>query len=844
MSLFKKRKDHRQRDNDIWEKNRLQTAGTIQKGDLDLDFEDTSEPTVQLSTHHLTPPFLTGTNVFTTQRDPISPVRDPQSDIAIAAKRGSALVQQRRQQRERKSKAKDAASLVGSVIGEVLGVDQQKNQSDVNKNSKFNNLPKENGNGDDVEAEIGTKLSIEEQRKTLPAYAARDDVLKMIRDNQVVIVIGETGSGKTTQLTQFLNEDGYGRLGMIGCTQPRRVAAVSVANRVAEEMNVKVGEEVGYVVRFEDVTSPKTIIKYMTDGILLRETLVDSDLEKYSCIIMDEAHERTLSTDVLMGLFKNLMARRRNLKLIITSATMNADRFSRFFGDAPQFTIPGRTFPVDIMFSKFTVEDYVESAVKQALTIHLQSGPGDILIFMTGQEDVEVTCEVLADRLKQLDDPPPLEILPIYASLPAEQQQKIFKKTKPGYRKVVVATNIAETSLTVDGISFVIDPGYSKLKVYNARIGLESLAITPISVANANQRAGRAGRTGPGSCYRLYTEKAAREEMYPQTVPEIQRTNLANTLLLLKSLGVDDLIKFPFLDPPPKETIMASLYELWSIGALDNFGKLTPLGRQMAQFPIQPALSKLLLVASQNGCSEEMVIIVSMLSVPSVFYRPKERQEESDLSRSRFFVPESDHLTLLNVYSQWKANNFSDFWCKKHFLHSKSLKKAKDIKEQIELIMKSNKVPVTSSGYEWDVVRKCICSGYFYQAAKVHGFGEFVNLRTGMKLQLHPTSALFGMSDLPQYVVYHELMLTTKEYISTVTAVDPLWLIEYGGVFYSVRDKKNKDNGFKKRKIEEELERDAKSYEEEKSKAKLKTTKKSKPVVNIGGNLNRRRRGF
>ncbi|CAM9011233.1 unnamed protein product [Wickerhamomyces anomalus] len=582
----------------------------------------------------------------------------------------------------------------------------------------------------------------------------------------------------------------------------------------------------------------------MTDGILLRETLVDSDLEKYSCIIMDEAHERTLSTDVLMGLFKNLLARRRNLKLIITSATMNADRFSRFFGDAPQFTIPGRTFPVDIMFSKFTVEDYVESAVKQALTIHLQSGPGDILIFMTGQEDVEVTCEVLADRLKQLDDPPPLEILPIYASLPAEQQQKIFKKTKPGYRKVVVATNIAETSLTVDGISFVIDPGYSKLKVYNARIGLESLAITPISVANANQRAGRAGRTGPGSCYRLYTEKAAREEMYPQTVPEIQRTNLANTLLLLKSLGVDDLIKFPFLDPPPKETITASLYELWSIGALDNFGKLTPLGRQMAQFPIQPALSKLLLIASQNGCSEEMVIIVSMLSAPSVFYRPKERQEESDLSRSRFFVPESDHLTLLNVYSQWKANNFSDFWCKKHFLHSKSLKKAKDIKEQIELIMKSNKVPVTSSGYEWDVVRKCICSGYFYQAAKVHGFGEFVNLRTGMKLQLHPTSALFGMSDLPQYVVYHELMLTTKEYISTVTAVDPLWLVEYGGVFYSVRDKKNKDNGFKKRKIEEELERDAKSYEEEKSKAKLKTTKKSKPVVNIGGNLNRRRRGF
>jgi len=843
MSLFKKRKDHRRKENDIWENNRLQQAGTIQKGDIDLDFEDSSEPTIQLSTHHLTPPFLSGANVFTTQKDPISPVRDPQSDIAVAARKGSPLVQQRRQQRERQSKAKDAASLVGSVIGEVLGVEKQTNETDINKNSKFNDT-KDGLLDDDEEGEV--KMSIAEQRKTLPAYAAKDDVLKMIRDNQVVIVIGETGSGKTTQLTQFLNEEGYGRLGMIGCTQPRRVAAVSVAQRVSEEMGVKCGDEVGYSIRFEDMTSSKTIIKYMTDGILLRETLVDSDLEKYSCIIMDEAHERTLNTDVLMGLFKNLLARRRNLKLIITSATMNADRFSRYFGDAPQFTIPGRTFPVDVMFSKFTVEDYVESAVKQALTVHLQSGPGDILIFMTGQEDVEVTCDVLADKLKQLDDPPPLEILPMYSSLPAEQQQKIFKKAKPGHRKVVVATNIAETSLTVDGISFVIDPGFSKLKVYNARIGLESLAITPISVANANQRAGRAGRTGPGSCYRLYTEKATREEMYPQTIPEIQRTNLANTILLLKSLGIDDLIKFPFLDPPPKETIIASLYELWSIGALDNFGKLTPLGHQMSKFPIQPALSKLLLISSDNGCSEEMIIIVSMLSVPNVFYRPKERQEESDISRSRFHVPESDHLTLLNVYSQWKANKFSDFWCKKHFLHGKSLRKAKDIKEQLEIIMKSNNVPVVSSGYEWDIVRKCICSGFFYQAAKVHGLEGFINLRTGMKLQLHPTSALFNMADLPQYVVYHELMLTTKEYISTVTAVEPSWLVEYGGVFYAIRDKSknNKENGSKKRKIEEELERDAKSYEEEKVKAKLKTKKKASPVVNIGGNLNRRRRGF
>lgn len=840
MSLFKKRKGQRQKENDVWEQNRLQTAGTIKRGEVDTDFDEESKGfNIQITTHHLTPPFLDGSNLFTTQKDPISAIRDPQGDLAVFARKGSPVVAQRRLERERKVKAKDSASLVGSAIGEVLGLKEKANESDVKDNSKFNLK------NDEIPVK---KQSILEQRKSLPAYAARDELLKVIRDNQVVIVIGETGSGKTTQLTQFLNEDGYGKAGVIACTQPRRVAATSVAKRVSEEMGVKLGGEVGYSIRFEDRTSEKTVIKYMTDGILLRETLVDSDLEKYSCVIMDEAHERSLNTDVLLGLFKNLLVRRRNLKLIITSATMNADRFSRFFGDAPQFTIPGRTFPVDVMFSKFPVADYVEQAVKQTLTIHLQSGPGDILIFMTGQEDIEVTCDLLREKLTKLDDPPPLDILPIYSSMPAEQQAKIFEPTKEGHRKVVVATNIAETSLTVDGITFVVDCGFSKLKVYNAKIGLESLSITPISLANANQRSGRAGRTAPGSCYRLYTERAAREEMYPQTVPEIQRTNLANTLLLLKSLGVNDLVKFPFLDPPPKDTIVNSLYELWAIGALDNFGKLTRLGHRMSKFPLQPALSKLLLVSSENGCSEEMCIIVSMLSVPSVFYRPKERQEESDMSRSRFQIPESDHLTLLNVYSQWKANRYSDHWCKKHFLHPKSLRKANDIKDQIDIIMKSNRVPLVSSGYEWDIVRKCICSSFFHQAAKASAkVGEYTSLRTGISLQLHPTSSLYGMADLPEYVVYHELLLTSKEYISVVTAVEPSWLIDLGGVFYSARtkDKHGKGSGVpNKRAIEEALERDKQQYEDEKAKETTAKVKKTNNVVQIGANSKRRRRGF
>lgn len=512
----------------------------------------------------------------------------------------------------------------------------------------------------------------------------------------------------------------------------------------------------------------------MTDGVLLRESLVQQDLDKYSCIIMDEAHERALNTDVLMGLLKKVLARRRDLKLIVTSATMNAERFSRFYGGAPEFIIPGRTFPVDLHFSRTPCEDYVDSAVKQVLAIHVSQGPGDILVFMTGQEDIEATCELVDDRLKLLNDPPKLSILPIYSQMPAEQQARIFERADAGVRKVIVATNIAETSLTVDGIMYVVDSGYSKLKVYNPRMGMDTLQITPISQANANQRSGRAGRTGPGKAYRLYTETAYKNELYIQTIPEIQRTSLANTVLLLKSLGVKDLLDFDFMDPPPQETISTSLFELWALGALDNLGELTHLGRRMTPFPMDPPLAKLLITASEEyECSEEMLTIVSMLSVPSVFYRPKERQEESDSAREKFFVPESDHLTLLHVYTQWKSNGYSDAWCTRHFLHGKSLRRAKEVRDQLHDIMTVQKMPLTSCGTDWDVIRKCICSGFYHQAARVKGIGEFINLRTSVTMALHPTSALYGLGYVPEYVVYHELILTAKEYMSTVTAVDP-----------------------------------------------------------------------
>ncbi|MGH0120321.1 UNVERIFIED_CONTAM: hypothetical protein FKN15_057223 [Acipenser sinensis] len=760
-------------DKERWETNRMLTSGVVQRLEVDEDFEEDNAAKVHLLVHNLVPPFLDGRIVFTKQPEPVIPVKDCTSDMAIISRKGSQLVRKNREQKERKKAQHKHWELAGTKLGDIMGIEKKEEETpgkpvgedgtvDYRTEQKFADHMKEKS---EASSEFAKKKTLLEQRQYLPIFAVRQELLNIIRDNSIVIVVGETGSGKTTQLTQYLHEDGYTQYGMVGCTQPRRVAAMSVAKRVSEEIGGNLGEEVGYAIRFEDCTSEQTVMKYMTDGILLRESLRESDLDHYSAIIMDEAHERSLNTDVLFGLLREVVARRSDLKLIVTSATMDSDKFAAFFGNVPIFHIPGRTFPVDILFSKTPQEDYVEASVKQALQVHLSGMPGDILIFMPGQEGIEAP---------------------------------------DGVRKCIVATNIAETSLTVDGIMFVIDSGYCKLKVFNPRIGMDALQVYPISQANANQRSGRAGRTGPGQCFRLYTQSAYKNEMLTTTIPEIQRTNLANVVLLLKSLGVQDLLLFHFMDPPPEDNMLNSMYQLWILGSLDNTGGLTPTGRLMVEFPLDPALSKMLIVSCDMGCSSDILIIVSMLSVPAIFYRPKGREEESDQVREKFAVPESDHLTYLNVYLQWKNNNYSTIWCNEHFIHAKAMRKVREVRAQLKDIMVQQRLSLVSCGSDWDVIRKCICAAYFHQAAKLKGIGEYVNVRTGMPCHLHPTSSLFGMGYTPDYIVYHELVMTTKEYMQCVSSVDGEWLAELGPMFYSVKQA-NKSRQENRQRTKEEI---------------------------------------
>lgn len=589
---------------------------------------------------------------------------------------------------------------------------------------------------------------------------------------------------------------------------------------------VQLGKQVGYSIRFEDMTEAgTTFLKYMTDGMLLREAMNDPELSRYSTIILDEAHERTLATDILMGLLKDVSClsmmrdrafcgmdfggggfarylgsrlpslptcgtsvhpstniqiakNRKDLKIIVMSATLDVEKFQRYFGDcsptgiAPVVKVSGRTFPVETFFTQEPETDYVEAAIRTVLFIHQAEDEGDVLLFLTGEEEIEDACRKIraeGEELASKGMAGPILVVPLYSSLPPFQQQKIFdpappaKNDLPG-RKVVVSTNIAETSLTIDGIVYVVDPGFCKQKVYNPRIRVESLLVTPISKASAMQRAGRAGRTRPGKCFRLYTEKDFVKELEEQTHPEILRSNLANTVLELIKLGIKDLVHFDYMDAPAPETIMRALELLHYLSALDDEGNLTALGEIMAEFPLDPQLAKMLIVSPEFACSNEMLSLTAMLSVPNVFMRPAAQRKEADLAKAQFTHPDGDHLTMLNVYHAYKQNEGdAKNWCWQNYLNQRSLAQADNVRTQLKRAMEKYDLELVSTAFDdknyWNNIRQALTCGFFMQVAHKEGEkGSYLTVKDNQVVRLHLSC---GLDTTPEWVIYNEFVLTT-----------------------------------------------------------------------------------
>ncbi|GFR16742.1 pre-mRNA-splicing factor ATP-dependent RNA helicase DHX15 [Trichonephila clavata] len=635
------------------------------------------------------------------------------------------------------------------------------------------------------------------KRITLPVWEYKPKFFEMLKKNQIMVLVGETGSGKTTQIPQWcvewLREQGVRR--GVACTQPRRVAAMSVAARVAEEMDVMLGQEVGYSIRFEDCSSMKTILKYMTDGMLLREAMSDPLLETYGVVLLDEAHERTLATDILMGVLKQVVSKREDMKIVVMSATLDAGKFQHYFDNAPLMTVPGRTHPVEIFYTPEPERDYLEAAIRTVIQIHMcEETEGDILLFLTGQEEIEEACKRIKRELDSLGpEVGELKCIPLYSTLPPNLQQKIFEPPPPNKpngaigRKVVVSTNIAETSLTIDGVVFVIDPGFAKQKVYNPRIRVESLLVSPISKASAQQRAGRAGRTRPGKCFRLYTEKAYKTEMQDQTYPEILRSNLGTVVLQLKKLGIDDLVHFDFMDPPAPETLMRALELLNYLQSLNDEGDITDLGAVMAEFPLDPQLAKMLISSCDYNCSNEILSITAMLSVPQCFVRPNEAKKAADDAKMRFAHIDGDHLTLLNVYHAFKQNHEDPQWCYDNFVNYRSLKSADNVRQQLSRIMDRFSLKRTSTEFSskdyYINIRKALVAGFFMQVAHLERTGHYLTIKDNQVVQLHPSTCL---DHKPEWVVYNEFVLTTKNYIRTVTDIKPEWLLKIATSYYDI----------------------------------------------------------
>ncbi|EYU28048.1 hypothetical protein ABFS82_13G100000 [Erythranthe guttata] len=643
----------------------------------------------------------------------------------------------------------------------------------------------------------------ESLRQRLPAYKYRTDILYLVETHATTIVVGETGSGKTTQIPQYLKEAGWAEGGrMIACTQPRRLAVQSVASRVAEEMGVKLGEEVGYTIRFEDITNPElTRIKFLTDGVLLREMMDDPLLSKYSVIMVDEAHERSLATDILLGLLKKIQRRRPELRLIISSATIEAKSMASFFSASRRIhgredeehgprkvpailSVEGRGFTVQMFYSEEPVSDYIRAAVSTVISIHDEERMGDVLVFLTGQDDIDAAIQLLTeDSHKRKQE---LIVLPLYSGLPRADQDLVFSPTPRGKRKVIFSTNIAETSLTLEGVVYVVDCGFSKQCFYNPMTDIENLVVAPISKASARQRAGRAGRVRPGKCYRLYTEEYFINEMSADGIPEMQRSNLVSCVIQLKALGIDNILGFDWPASPSPEALIRALEVLYSLGVLDDDAKLTsPAGFQVAEIPVDPMVSKMILASNDYGCSEEVITIAAVLSVQSIWFSARGVQKQLDEAKLRFAAAEGDHVTFLNVYRGFIESRKSSNWCHKNHINYHAMKKVDEIRQQLRRVAQRLGITLKSCEGDMEVVRKAVTAGFFANACRLEAFshnGLYKTIRSSQEVYIHPSSVLFRVN--PKWVIFHSIVSTDRRYMRNVISIDPSWLTEAAPHFY------------------------------------------------------------
>lgn len=612
----------------------------------------------------------------------------------------------------------------------------------------------------------------------MPVQQHRTELMSLINSNNVLIVCGETGSGKSTQIPQFLIEAGLvSSSKKMAIAQPRRLAASSLASRVAREMQTQLGSKVGYSVRFENRTSRETVLKYITNGMLIREILADPRLEQYGAIMIDEAHERTLETDIILGLVAHILSLRNDLKVIVSSATMDSVKLAEYFGGAPIYHVPGRRFPVTTLYRthgmSLSLVESRELVVETILKIHTDWPlDGDVLAFLPGQADIETVEEKLSERSTELaSQAAELIIVPVFANLANDQQSKIFQRAPANARRVILATNIAETSLTIPHVKYVVDPGLVKQQKFNAKSAMDTLEIVRISQASAAQRAGRAGRTGPGICYRLYSKHEFNEKFAVHSEPEILRANLSQVCLLLLSLGVEDVASFPWVETPDSNSVVGAFQLLYALGAVSKEAKLTKVGRILAELPVDPKLGKTLLASHALDCVEDVAIAAAMLDeLSSLYIQPKRIKEQAKAAHEQLRVSGGDHLTLVSIYKTWRQVNFSSKWCRDHFLNVNALRKARNVKHQLtslcERIMPilHQEHPSLSCGSS-DSLVLAFAHGYFVQTARLsRGHQGYVGYYLGTPILVHPSSTIWPLKPLPPCILYHELVLTSQTY--------------------------------------------------------------------------------